>query len=477
MIKSYKLEEIKALKEVKDLRTNAENKSKFGEVYTPLTLVELMLSLIPTATFTNPFLKWLDPGSGTGHFFIILYFKLLDGLKDILPNIEQRKNHIINEMLYMVEIRPENVKILRTLFGDDANIFEGNFLDYNTPESIDLNHTKKIPLQFDVIIGNPPFNSQGLKKVPTSNANKKNDGITIWSTFVIKSVALLRERTGMLCMFIPSIWLKPDKQGLYKFLMQYDIQYLNCFSNTETNSIFHGNAQTPSCFFLLTKQETSNIISIYDFNVRKYIQYYLNNGDPIPVFGQEIINKLRKFSYAIDKPIYTLEVVKTNMPPKGTFLSPTKTDEYQYPNVATCKLTKNNSPELIINYSKKPLKFAGIPKLILAHKMYGFPYLDRTGEYGISNRDNYVIIKKDINDLIKLQRFLSTKTALYLFEATRYRMKYLEKYAFQLIPDISLISDFPDHITDETIADYFRFDKKDRESIEKLHKKQYSFFI
>ena len=41
----------------------------------------------------------------------------------------------------------------------------------------------------------------------------------------------------------------------------------------------------------------------------------------------------------------------------------------------------------------------------------------------------------------------------------------------------TLISDFPDHITDETIADYFRFDKKARESIEKLHKKQYSFFI
>jgi hypothetical protein len=477
MIKSYKLEELKELKEIKDLQTTSENKSKYGEVYTPLSLVQLMLAIIPSSTFKNPFFKWLDPGSGTGHFFIILYFKLLDGLQDILPDIEQRKNHIINEMLYMVEIRPENVKILRILFGDTANIFEGNFLDYNTPQTSDLYQQKQIPLQFDIVIGNPPFNSQGLKKVPTSNANKKNDGITIWSAFVIKSISLLKEDSGILCMFIPSIWLKPDKQGMYKFLMQYDIQYLNCFSNTTTNAIFHGHAQTPSCFFLLTKRETTNIISIYDFNIRKYVQYFLNSGDPIPVFGQEIINKLRQFCYLQNGIINTLDVIKTNMPPKGTFLSPTKTDEYLFPNVTTCKLKKDNSPELIINYSTKPLKFAGIPKLILAHKMYGFPYLDITGEYGISNRDNYVIIKEDITDLVKIQHFLSTKTALYLFEATRYRMKYLEKYAFQLIPDICLLTEFPKHITDETIAKYFGLDKKDIESIENLHKKQYKFFV
>jgi len=477
MIKNHNLEEIKELKEVKNLQTTVENKSQFGEVYTPLAMVELMLSLIPSSTFKNPFLKWLDPGSGTGHFFIIVYFKLLENLQDVIPDIKQRKSHIINEMLYMVEIRPENVKILRSLFGDNANIYEGSFLDYNTPHSIDLNHQKKIPLSFDVIIGNPPFNSQGRKKVPTSNANKKNDGITIWSAFVIKSISLLKEYSGMLCVFIPSIWLKPDKQGLYKFLMQYDIQFLNCFSNTTTNSIFRGHAQTPSCFFLLTKRPSTNIISIYDFSVKKYEQYYLNTGDPVPVFGQVVINKLRRFCYSQYEPINTLLVIKTNMPPKGTFLSPTKTDEYPFPNITTCKLTKYNSPELIINYSIKPLIFDGVPKLILAHKMYGFPYLDISGQYGISNRDNYVIIKEDINDLIKLQRFLSTKTALYLFEATRYRMKYLEKYAFQLIPDICKLTDFPEHITDETIADYFGFDEKDRESIENLHKKQYTFFV
>ena len=125
-------------------------------------------------------------------------------------------------------------------------------------------------------------------------------------------------------------------------------------------------------------------------------------------------------------------------------------------------------PELIINYSNTPLSFSGVPKLILAHKMYGFPYLDVSGEYGISNRDNYVIIKEKHEDLLKLKQFLSTKTALYFFEATRYRMKYLEKYAFQLIPDITHLTDFPTEINDKTIADYFQFDEEDRYVIKKI---------
>ena len=171
-----------------------------------------------------------------------------------------------------------------------------------------------------------------------------------------------------------------------------------------------------------------------------------------------------------------LEVIKTNLPPKDTILNNNKSENFKYKNITTCKLN-GLTPELVINYSNKKLKYTGIPKLVLAHKMYGFPYLDINGEYGISNRDNYVIIKKNIDDLIKIQKFLSTKTALYIFEATRYRMKYLEKYAFDIIPDIAKLEDFPEEINDETISEYFRFNEIDKECISKLHNKKYKFFI
>ena len=152
------------------------------------------------------------------------------------------------------------------------------------------------------------------------------------------------------------------------------------------------------------------------------------------------------------------------MPPKNTILSTTQTKETPYPNITTCLQNKcgtkkDNTPNMIINYSNNRLIGANRPKLILAHKMYGLPYLDISGEFGISNRDNYIIYKDNISDLIKLQKFLSTKTVLKVFDSTRYRMKYLEKYAFELLPDISKLPDFPEEINDHTVSAYFQLNK------------------
>jgi hypothetical protein len=116
---------------------------------------------------------------------------------------------------------------------------------------------------------------------------------------------------------------------------------------------------------------------------------------------------------------------------------------------------------------------ANQPKLVLAHKMYGFPYYDVSGVYGISNRDNYVILNKTPEDFVKLQQFFSTKFALYIFEATRYRMKYLEKYIFNMIPDITVIPDFPSDINDETIAMYFSLSNTEIKAIQNHTKKAY----
>jgi hypothetical protein len=429
----------------------------YGEVNTPFSFIELMLSIIPEKFYKNPDLRWLDPGCGTGNFSIILYYKLLDGLRDVIKNSRERKRHIIEKMIYMVEIQPKNITVLKSIFGNNANIYYKNFLEYDNKD-------------FDIVIGNPPFNFMGQIKVPTSNNNKKNDGTTIWPDFIYKSISLLKPETGMLCVFIPSIWLKPDKKMMYNYLLQYKIEWLNCFTNTLTNQIFKGKAQTPSCFFLLTKKITDdNNITIYDNNIKKYIFYRHINNKPIPIFGQEVCKKIQNLG------LETLKVIKTNMPPKNSIISEFQKEGY-FSNIRTCKL-KNNIPELVIDYSNKQLKYADIPKLVLAHKMYGFPYLDISGNYGISNRDNYVIIKDNISDLIKIQKFLSTNTALYLFETTRYRMKYLEKYAFDLIPDISQLENFPEEINDDTIAEYFKFDALDKKAINSLHTKRYKFFI
>ena len=98
-----------------------------------------------------------------------------------------------------------------------------------------------------------------------------------------------------------------------------------------------------------------------------------------------------------------------------------------------------NSPTLSIKYSENPLIYHGVSKLVLAHKMYGFPYIDLDGKYGISNRDNYILINKTKEELLKLQKGLHSKIIFFIMTTTRYRMKYLEKYAFYYIPDFSRV--------------------------------------
>ena len=116
--------------------------------------------------------------------------------------------------------------------------------------------------------------------------------------------------------------------------------------------------------------------------------------------------------------------------------------------------------------------------------MYGIPYLDSSGTYGISSRDNYILTTKDysLNELKQIQAFLSTKTSLFIFSTTNYRMRYLERYAFKFIPNITKIEDFPNllNINCETreklLSKFFNFSQKEDTYIKKLFN-NYNYFI
>lgn len=437
---------------IQDFTVSKEDKLHYGEIYSPFSLIKNMFSLFNPEIFSNKDAKWLDTGAGTGYFSIILFDLLNQGLSTIILDEEERKTHIIEKMLYLIEVKPTNLIILKERFGSKANIIGMDFLSYDTT------------IKFDYIIGNPPYNSNGLKKVPTNTKkHKKEDGRTVWMNFIKKSLLLLKEEVGQLCYIVPSLWMKPDKAGLYNLLTKYKIDKLNCLTNTETNKLFKGEAQTPTCYFLLTNKISINKISInniniYDKNCNKYINYTFSSGTPLPLFAQSIIQKLQPF---IEKAGGPIKVIKTNMPSKNAVFSNTyDAIHFPYPNITTC-LLNGLQPELSINYSSSPQAYANQIKLVLAHKMYGFPYLDKEGIYGISNRDNYVILlkpgEKTLSDLQKLQDFLSTKFALYIYEAARYRMKYLEKYAFEFLPDITKLPDFPimhEPIIHESIMQY-----------------------
>ena len=99
--------------------TNKKNEK--GEVFTPLELVEEMLDKLPKDVWSNPLYKWLDPAAGSGAFPICIYYRLMIGLKEEIKNENLRRKHILENMLYMCEIDPVNVEILKIIFCNNSH--------------------------------------------------------------------------------------------------------------------------------------------------------------------------------------------------------------------------------------------------------------------------------------------------------------------------------------------------------------------
>ena len=439
---------------------NLENKINLGEVQTSYLIAKELLNMLPSDVFTNKSLKWCEPGAGQGNISVVLFKKLVENLSPLFSSINECKTHIINSMITLIEINKTNESRLIQLFGE-TNVISKDFLQVNSGE------------KYDIIFGNPPFNTNGNKKVPTNTIlSKLSDGKTAWCDFVVKSMEMLNEN-GYMCFIIPCIWMKPDKANIYHFLTRYNIIRIKCFTNTETNAMFYGQAQTPSVFVVVQKTINTNNnsqISIFDKVNDRYVEFMLFKDMPIPNFCPNIISKI----YTHTQKVGSITVYKTNMPSKHTELSDKKAGKYTYINIKTCTLT-GNKPTLEYLYSVKPCAYYNTPKIVMAHGMYGFPYIDRSGKYGIANRDKYIIMDKSYDDMCMLSSFLSTKSCLFIFEATKYRMKYLEKYIFEYIPDITKIKNFPKNITDETIADFFGFNELERKAIQTQYKK-YDYF-
>ncbi len=74
------------------------------EVFTPPRLANRMLDLLPEEVWSNPDLRWLDPGSKSGVFLREAERRLMEGLAAAVPNEKARREHILREMLFGLAI-------------------------------------------------------------------------------------------------------------------------------------------------------------------------------------------------------------------------------------------------------------------------------------------------------------------------------------------------------------------------------------
>ena len=153
------------------LKPKQNEKKKFGEVFTPMKIVISMLDKLPKGVWKKKNYKWLDPANGMGNFPIAIYLRLMKGLEEKIPNEKERKKHILENMLYMIELNKKNVFICKNIF--DINDKYKLHLVCHDALTFDCKKEWEIE-KFDVVIGNPPYNASGTKAT----------GNTIWQHFV-----------------------------------------------------------------------------------------------------------------------------------------------------------------------------------------------------------------------------------------------------------------------------------------------------
>ena len=219
-------------------KSKDKDKVKYnGEVFTPATLVEEMLNALPQHLFSNPGGKWLEPSAGEGVFVFSLISRLTTNLRPLFATEADCKRHIIENMIYMVELdesNSEKCKLIATNTSVKVNIWTQDFLTYESPN-----------IHFDVIFGNPPFNngsSQGKNK--------------LYEQFMTKCYEM---NPSYMCFIVPDNLFSSNKSKFYSSLVTENKIHIS-YINFTINQFFKG-IQQPMCYFIgksLINTDTNN---------------------------------------------------------------------------------------------------------------------------------------------------------------------------------------------------------------------------
>ena len=412
------------------MKPKKKEKKENGEVFTPLSLVNEMLDKLDEAyikehgksIFTEAGFKWFDPAVGIGNFFIIVYQRLMKGLFEYLPDEEERRKHILEQMIYSAELTPKNVFIYKKIFCGDKyklNIYEGDTLKMD------------IKSEFDVVLGNPPYQ----RKVGDRNTQP------IWNLFVIFSFSLLKN-DGYLVFVHPSGWRSPE--GVFKnvldLIQSKNLKYL-CMNNFKKGQEVFKVGTNFDYYVLHNKFDPNNITTITDIDGKTYDKN-INSWKFIPSGGfdlydkilakdgEEIVNVLYdRTSYGTDKKnmskvnlLHNSSLYET----RKDYMSNEKTEKFIYPCVYT--ITIRDGMKFFYSSIKHPKKDMFVPKVIWSNGLGTYPIVDVKGEYGLT-QFAYAIID-DVDNLKNIEICLKNPTFIELMEYVKFQNN---KYNYKVI--------------------------------------------
>ena len=357
------IDEPKKLLELIDacLKPKESEKKKFGEVFTPMKLVNEMLDKLPQKVWTNEKLKWVDPAAGMGNFPIAVYLRLMENLKDKIPNESKRKRHILENMLYMSELNKKNCYIIEQIF----NIGKKYKLNLHCGDTLELNIKKKWDIEkFDIIMGNPPYQD---------GSGNRGKGHTLWTQFVLKSFSEFLKVNGYLVFIHPSLWRQVGHE-LLDVMKQKQIIYLSIHDEKDGQKTFKCSTRYDWYVIKNSEQTKETIIRGQDGKIYKI---NLSEWQFIPNCMFHEISEI--IAHDEDDKIDVIESRSAYGHDKK-WVSKNENDIYKYPVVYSV----NRKNELTLHYSSVNSNgHFGISKLIFGSGATGF-VSDKEGLYGLT---------------------------------------------------------------------------------------------
>lgn len=294
------------------------------EVFTPPQLANSMLDLLPPELWTDKKATFLDPGCKSGVFLREIAKRLDKGLEAQIPDRQKRMDHIFTNQLYGLAIteltallsrrsvycsKTANGKysVCETFNTPDGNIRFGrvehtwkkgrctycgaNEIDYERGDELESHayafiHTDKpkriFNMQFDVIIGNPPYQ--------LSDGGFGRSASPIYHNFVQQAKKL---NPRFLTMIIPSRWFAGGK-GLNDFRAEMlgDDRIRKLVDYEDASEVFPGvDIAGGICYFLWERDsrgpcEVTNVHNnetVVSLRLLNEFPTFIRHGQAVPI--------------------------------------------------------------------------------------------------------------------------------------------------------------------------------------------------
>jgi len=307
------------------------------EVFTPPNIANQMLDLLPIELWSDPTVTFLDPATKTGIFLREIAKRLMKGLEEVIPDRQERINHIFSRQLFGIAITdmtallsrrsvycskkangkysvstafdtPEGNIVFKRLFhewqGERCRFCGASFQEYDRDLSLESHayqfiHTETpqeiFNMKFDVIIGNPPYQ--------LSDGGFGKSASPIYNKFVEQAKKL---QPRYLTMIIPSRWFGGGK-GLDGFReeMLNDERIRIIVDYEDSNQLFPGvDVAGGVCYFLwdrdnkglceiVNRHNDTEIVSIRRLNE---FDIFIRHSQAVPIIRKVLAKGERRMN-------------------------------------------------------------------------------------------------------------------------------------------------------------------------------------